>query len=291
MEIKIVLSKEEILQKVKAKTKLKGIADMAAAKESTDAIRYAHNEEAGDDADSQFLLLSSLRTGLGRFKAVVADYVVAYDDAGLTADNIHDNLDNTTVDVFTVFMEVSNRFNTAYTQPLTDHASEFIELQMLHDWYLPFAPEIAKNFAVAAQAVQIDILRCFIKTRPKVPTYKYPTDIIITYPIIPDRNGLPGYITPENGAVIQPEILFGNPWIIGIGQESEISYTLVSDQEGFRPLDDIMVRADNPTVCDVDISGGRWCCKPVRTGLTTVTLFSRHDDRVFKKFAVRVVNS
>ena len=289
MEIKIVLSKEEILQKVKAKTKLKGIADMATANESTDAIRYAHNEEAGDDADSQFLLLSSLRTGLGRFKAVVADYVVAYDDASLTADNIHDNLDNTTVDVFTIFMEVSERFNQAFTQPLTDHAAEYIELQMLHDWYLPIAPEIARNFAAAAQAVQTEILRCFIKTRPKVPAYKYPTEIIITYPVIPDRNGLPGYITPDNRTTMQPELLFGNPWIIGIGQESEISYTLVPDQEGFRPLDDIMVRADNPTVCSVAISGGRWCCRPVRTGLTTVTLFSRHDDRVFAQFAIRVV--
>lgn len=289
MEIKLVLSKNEILQKVKAKTKLKGYADMAVVKEGTDSVRYAHNEEAGDDPDSQFLLLSSLRTGLGRFKSVVAEYIVAYDDATVAADNIHDNLDNTTEDVFTIFMKVSNRFNQAYTQPLADHASEYIVMQMLYDWFLPFAPEIAKNFAAAAAAVQVEIMRCFVKTRPKVPVYKFPTEIIMKYPIIPDRDGYPGYITPDNEDTMQPEMLFANPWILGIGQESEISYTLVSDQEGFKPLDDIVVRADNDLVCSVGINKGRWCCKPCSVGYTVITLYSRHDDTVFAQFAVRVV--
>ena len=288
MEIKLLLSKEEILQKVKAKTKLRGYADMA-TKENVDAVRYAHNEEAGDDPDSQFLLLSSLRTGLGRFKSVVVEYVVAYDGDTVTADNIHDNLDNNTVDVFNITMEVSERFNTSFTQPLADHAAEYIELQMLYDWYLPIAPELAKNFATAAAATQIEINRCFIKTRPKVPSYKYPSEIIMKYPIIPDRDGFPGYITPTNQATMQPELLFNNPWIIGIGQESEISYTLVSDTEGFKPLDDIVVRADNGNICKVGINKGRWCCKACSVGYTTVTLYSRHDDTVFAQFAVRVV--
>lgn len=288
MEIKLLLSKEEILQKVKAKTKIKGFADMAIAKENGDSIRYSHNEEAGDDTDSQFLLLSSLRTALGRFKSVVVEYVLSF-DGEVTADNIHDNLNNTTVDVFTIFMEVSNRFNRAFTQPLADHASEYIELQMLYDWYLPFAPDTAKAYASAAAAVQIEIMRCFIKTRPSVPVYKYPVEIIMKYPIIPDRDGFPGYITPDNTATMQPEMLFSNPWILGIGQESEISYTLRSEQDDFKPLDDIIVRADNPSVCDVAISGGRWCCCPRATGYTVITLYSRHNDAVFAQFAVRVV--
>ena len=288
MEIKLLLSKEEILQRVKAKSKLKGFADMA-TKENVDSIRYAHNEEAGDDPDSQFLLLSSLRTALGRFKSVVVEYVVAYDDATVTADNIHDNLDNTTVDVFNITMQVSDRFNQAYTQPLADHASDYIEDQMLYDWYLPFAPEVAKNFAAAAAAVQLEIVRCFVKTRPAVPTYKYPAQIIMRYPIIPDRDGFPGYITPSNQETMRPELLFANPWIVGIGQESEISYTLVSDTEDFKPLDDIMVRADNAQICGVGIKNGRWHCWGRNAGYTIVTLYSRHDDTVFCSFAVRVV--
>ena len=289
MEIKLQLSKEEILQRVKAKTKLKGIADMA-SKQNADTVRYAHNEEAGDDADSQFLLLSSLRTGVGRFKSVVTDYVVAYDGDSPVADNIHDNLNSDIVDVFTIFMEVSERFNQAYTQPLADHASDYIECQMLYDWYLPFAPEIAKNFAASASAVQLEIARCFIKTRPKVPTYKYPVEIIMKYPIIPDRDGMPGYITPDNEELMQPEMLFSNPWIVGIGQESEISYTLRSEQDGFKPLDDIVVRADNARICGVGMKNGRWCCWGRNKGYTIVTLYSRHDDKVFCQFSVRVVN-
>lgn len=287
MEIKLLLSKEEILQKVKAKTKRKGLADMASSSNG-DSVRYAHNEEAGGDPDSDFLLLSSLRTAVGRFKSVVVEYVVAYDDATVTADNIHDNLDDTTVDVFNITMQVSDRFNQAFTQPLADHASDYIEDQMLYDWYMPFAPEVAKNFAAAAAAVQLEIVRCFVKTRPKVPAYKYPSEIIIRYPIIPDRDGFPGYITPENRDTMQPELLFQNPWLVGIGQETEISYTLTSEQNDYKPMDDIVVRADNAHVCGVGLKGGKWCCWGRNKGYTTITLFSRHDDTVFAKFAVRV---
>ncbi len=287
MEIKLLLSKEEILQRVKARTKIKGMADMA-TNDSAGSVRYAHNEEAGDDPDSQFLLLSSLRTALGRFKSLVVEYVVAYDDGTPAADNIHDSLTDSTVDVFNITMEVSERFNQAYTQPLADHASAYIEYQMLCEWYLPFAPEIAKNFAAAAAAVQTEVARCFVKTRPKVPVYKYPSEIVMCYPIIPDRGGVPGYITPDSGAV-EPETLFSNPWLVGIGQQSEISYTLTSETDDFRPLDDIIVRADNPSVCSIGLSGGRWCCRGKGEGYTVVTLYSRHDDSVFVKFAVRVV--
>lgn len=289
MEIKLLLSKEEILQRVKAMTKRKGLADMASGNNGGDPVRYSHNEEAGGDPDSDFLLLSSLRTALGRFKTVVAEYVIANKDETVTADNIHDNLDDSTVDVFTVTMQVSDRFNQAFTQPLTDHASNYIENQILYDWYMPIAPEVAKNFAAAAAAVQLEIVRCFIKTRPKVPTYKYPSQIIIRYPIIPDNDGYPGYITPDNKSVMQPEMLFANPWIVGIGQESEISYTLVSETEDFKPLDDIVVRADDARICGIGLKGGKWCCWGRNSGYTVITLYSRHDDNVFAQFAIRVV--
>lgn len=288
MEIKLVLSKKEILQRVKAKSHIKGESDRN-ENESANSVRRTYVQQAGDDTDSEFLLLSSLRTGVDRFKTVVVEYVVTFDDGADTADNIHDNLSDTTEDVFTIFLNVSERFNPAMTQPLTDHASAYVENQMLYDWYLPLAPEIAKNFASAAAAVQIEIVRSFIKTRPKVPTYKYPTEIIMRYPIIPDRDGMPGYITPENKELVQPEMLFDNPWIMGIGQESEISYTLRSEQDDFSPMDDIVVRADNPYICQVGLSKGRWNCKGCRQGYTVVTLYSRHNDQVFCQFAIRIV--
>lgn len=288
MEIKLVLSKKEILQRVKAKSHIKGESDRN-DNENVNSVRKTYTQQAGDDTDSEFLLLSSLRTGIDRFKTVVVEYVVTFDDGADTADNIHDNLSETTEDVFTIFLNVSERFNPAMTQPLTDHASAYVENQMLYDWYLPFAPEIAKNFAAAAAAVQVEIIRSFIKTRPKVPTYKYPTEIIMRYPIIPDRDSMPGYITPENKELVQPEMLFANPWIMGIGQESEISYTLRSEQDDFSPMDDIVVRADNPYICQVGLSKGRWNCKGCHQGYTVVTLYSRHNDQVFCQFAIRIV--
>lgn len=288
MEIKLVLSKAEILQRVKAKSHIKGVSDMN-DNESVNSARKTYTQQAGDDPDSNFLLLSSLRTGVDRFKSIMVDYVISFEDDTDTADNIHDNLSDNTVDVFTIFLNVSERFNKAMTQPLTDHASAYVENQMLYDWYLPLAPEVAKNFASAAAAIQIEIMRSVVKVRPQVPTYKYPTEIIMRYPIIPDRDGMPGYITPDNQGTMQPEMLFANPWIIGIGQESEISYTLRSEQDNYAPLDDIVVRADNPAVCQVGLSKGRWNCKGRMTGYTVVTLYSRHNDQVFCQFAIRVV--
>lgn len=288
MEIKLVLSKNEILQRVKAKSHIKGVSDMN-EKESVNSVRKTYTQQAGDDPDSDFLLLSSLRTGVDRFKSIMVDYVISFDDDTDTADNIHDNLSDTTVDVFTIFLNVSERFNKAMTQPLTDHASAYVENQMLYDWYLPLSPDVAKNFASAAAAVQIEIMRSVVKIRPKIPTYKYPTKIIMRYPVIPERDDIPGYITPENSGSIQPETLFANPWIMGIGQETEISYTLLSDEDGYAPLDDIVVRADNHDVCKIGFNQGKWSCKGSYVGYTVITLYSRHDDSVFAQFAVRIV--
>ena len=77
---------------------------------------------------------------------------------------------------------------------------------------------------------------CFQKTAPATPVYKFPTAIEIRYPVIPERNNVPGYITPDNKDTMEPYFLYANPLIIGRGQESEISYTLTGEGDK-KPVD------------------------------------------------------
>lgn len=277
MEIKLSLSKKEILQRVKAKTHIKGVADLAAnAAKTTEAVRYSYNEQAGDDPNSDFLLLSSLRASVDKFKTVVADYITTFNDYEVSADNISDTLSATTTDTFTINLIVSDRFNKALTQPLADQASAYVENTMIYEWFLPINPEMAKNYAAAAADNEVHIQRCFIKVRPATPTYKYPATITLTLPVV------------SSEAQADPESYLESGVRIPIGQEEEISYTLTAEDTAFTPIDDIIVTTSD-ACCKCGINRGKWMVKGLSTGTAIVSLFSRHDDTVKVRFPVRIV--
>lgn len=271
MEIKLLLSKKEILQRVKAKSHFKGVADLAAnSAKTTEAVRFTYNEQAGDDPNSDFLLLSSLRNNVDRFKTVVADYITTFDDYEVSANNISDTLSETTEDVFVINLVVSDRFNKALTQPLADSASAYIENNMIYEWYLPIDPGVAKNYYEAAAATELSIQRCFIKVRPTTPTYRYPDSITLVSPN-----------PPQQGSDI-PSLS------IPIGQEQEITYSLTAEDKSFQPIDDIVISAGEPCV-RCGIKRGKWIVRGMYTGSTIVTIFSRHDDQVKTQLRIKVV--
>lgn len=274
MEIKLLLSKKEILQRVKAKSHFKGVADLAAnSAKTTEAVRFTYNEQAGDDPNSDFLLLSSLRNNVDKFKTVVADYITTFDDYEVSANNITDTLSDTTVDVFNINLVVSDRFNKALTQPLADNASAFIEANMMYDWYLPIDPGMAKNYYEAAVNTEASIQRCFIKVRPATPTYNYPATITLR---TPDTSTLS---RDDNNVPILP---------IPIGQEQEITYSLTAEETGFEPIDDIIITIDDPYCASCGIKRGKWMVKALHEGDTLVTIFSRHDDTVKTQILLEV---
>lgn len=279
--IRITLSRNTIIDAVKSETFHKGQADKAA---DGKAITLAYHEQAGDDAYQERLLSRALEANLGELVTYLSDFIT--DDETLTADNI---TQQTSGDTITMMLRVSDRFNGSYTDPLAKLFSEYIINAMLTQWWKTINEKQAALYASFMESNVMAIRRCFSKKAPKAPAYAYPTAINLLYPIIPESNGVPGSLSSSDEPAdpeIPVEILFSNPWTIGVGQKSEITYTLTGEN-GVSPVDDIVIRADNPC-CHIGIDNEGWYAKGIKSGYTIVTLFSRHNDRVYAKFAIHV---
>lgn len=278
--IKIIILHELALNSAKNETFQKGIVDKAV---DPKLITAAFHEQAGNEAYHEAMLSRSMLSQIEMLKTFFSDYLTGggeiAEDATISGTESDGHTD--------ILLNVSDRFNDGYVKTLARLSQKFVEDRMIYLWWLSVSKEFAAIYATAAEEDKAGIMACFNKTAPSAPSYRFPTAIEIRYPIIPERNHVPGYITPDNADVIEPETLFSNPWLLSRGQESEISYVLTGEG-GKKPLDDIVVRADNPCCRPCIGSDGRWYLRGESSGFTLVTLFSRHNDLVFAKFAVRV---
>lgn len=156
----------------------------------------------------------------------------------------------------------------------------------LHSWFTVTAPSLAAKYEKESQQLLTDIVRLTNeKQTPAVPHYPYPVRIIIRYPVhaSPVSEAFP----PDNSEPVGMPQLFNEPVAIRIGQETEISYTLLGENDR-RPIDDILVRCDSPCCHPLHVNCG-WVLRGIRKGKTVVTLFSRHNDQVFAKFTVDII--
>jgi hypothetical protein len=280
MNIKITLVKSLILESVKNETYHSGMVTKAA---DGGAVSLAFHEQAGDENYHQRILERALATAYSDLTTLLAEYVTNVGDA--VGDNtIEATEKNGAIDLV---LQVSERFNKGLVPSLAKLCSRYIEESMLVDWWKPVNTDKATYYVNFLQKDVESIRRCFSKTAPDVPTYKYPTAIVLRYPIITEKDGVAGTVTPDMPAV-DPVTLYGNPFVMGRGDTSDISYILMGENDAM-PIDDIVVRADN-TCCVPELNKeGNWCLKGVSIGYTLVTLFSRHNDKVYNKFAVRIV--
>lgn len=279
--IKIQIIHSLALNSAKNETYQKGVVDKAV---DPKLITAAFHEQAGNEKYHEAMLGRSMFSQIEVLKTFFADYLTG---GGNVAEDA--TIDSTETDGVTeILLKVSDRFNNGYVKTLARMSQKFVEDRMVYLWWLSVSKEFAAIYNTAAEEDRTVIMNCFHKTAPEAPTYKFPTAIEVRYPIIPERDQMPGFITPDNKDVVMPEMLFANPFIIGIGQESEISYTLTGDDDT-KPIDDIVVRADNPCCKTYIDKCGRWGVVGKSLGYTVVTLYSRHDDTVFAKFAIRVV--
>lgn len=279
--IKIQILHELAINSAKNETFQKGVVDKAV---DPKLITAAFHEQAGNEHYHEAMLRRSLFSQIEVLKTFFTDYLTG--DGNIAEDATIDSTEQN--GVTEIMLEVSDRFNNGYTKSIARLSQKFVEDRMVYLWWLPVSKEFAAIYGNAAEEDKVSIRDCFQKTAPAAPTYNFPTAIEMRYPIIPEREGVPGYITPDNKDILPPEMLFGNPLIIGRGQESEISYMLTGE-DGRKPIDDIVARVDDTHICNVGIKGGRWCCSGRNVGYTTITLFSRHNDQVFCQFAIRVV--
>lgn len=280
--IKIQILHELAMNSAKNETYQKGVVDKAV---DPKLITAAFHEQAGNEQYHEAMLGRYLFSQIEVLKTFFVDYLTG--DGNIAEDATISSTEEN--GVTEILLNVSDRFNDGYVKTLARLSQKFVEDRMIYLWWHSVSKEFAAIYAGAAEEDKASIKDCFNKTAPKAPTYRFPTAIEIRYPIIPERNRVPGYITPDNKDTVQPEMLFANPLIIGRGQESEISYLLTGEDDK-KPIDDIVVRADDGYCCSAYIdSHGKWCVKGNTPGYTIVTLFSRHDDTVFAQFAVRVV--
>ena len=278
--IKIQIIHSLAMNSAKNETFQKGIVDKAVDQK---LITAAFHEQAGNEQYHEAMLGRYMFSQIEVLKTSFVDYLTG---SGNIAEDA--TIDSTEADGYSeIILRVSDRFNNGYTKSIARLSQKFVEDRMVYLWWLSVSKEFAAIYGNAAEEDIAALMKCFSKTAPAAPTYNWPVAIEMRYPIIPERNGYPGYLTPDANPTVDPVILFENPWIIGRGEESEISYILTGENDK-KPIDDIIVRCDNPCCRAFIGSNGRWCIGAKDKGYTIVTLFSRHNDRVFNKFAIRV---
>lgn len=280
--IKIQILHELAMHSAKNETYQKGVVDKAV---DPKLITAAFHEQAGNEAYHEAMLNRYLFTQIELLKTFFSDYLTGggniAEDA--TIDSTEEN------GVSEILLSVSDRFNDGYVKTIARLAQKYVEDRMVYLWWNSVSKDFAAIYMAAAEEDLAGIRTCFTKTAPKAPTYRFPTQIDIVYPIIPERDGIPGIITQVSEESLPVEMLFSNPWRISRGSETEVSYTL-SGENDKKPIDDIIVRADNPCCMPFIAADGHWCLRGKSEGYSIITLFSRHNDQVFAKFAVRVTH-
>jgi hypothetical protein len=247
--ISLQFVKSAILDNVKSETFLRGQVEKAANEK---AITEAYHEQAGDETYQNRLLNRGLYTNLGELKTHLSDYLTS--SGQTSADNITETEND---GIITITLLVSDRFNTGYTDTLAKLCSKYIEEAMLMDWWKPINE---KQSALYAQFVERDlsaIKRCFNKTAPVAPSYKYPTKLEV------------------NGSAID----------IGIGEEHTITYS-ISDGA----IDDIEISIEDEHLISAGRTSEGFTVIGRQLGHTYIQLYSRHNEELARTLHVYVTD-
>lgn len=276
MNISITLIKSLAVNSAKNDTFLAGQVLKAADQKN---IALAYHEAAGDDLYHIRMLERGFYTQAEKLKTWFEEYVTG---TGNIADNPLVDTDEE-YDTVRIMLQVSERFNLGFTKTLARLSQKYVEDRMIHLWWAPIDERKSAYYAKLAEEDLEGIRKCFAKTEPAPPQYCFPDTITLQFPLLTNS----AMSSPATG-IVPAETLLSNPYIIAVGEETEITYT-ISSASGKKPIDDIIVRADNGCCMPCLDNTGRWQVRGVNTGMTIITLFSRHDDRVFCAFALRVV--
>lgn len=240
-------------------------------------VSTAYHGTAGDEQYHEKMLERAMFSQVEKLKTWLSEYIAgtgsAADDPLQTIEEQNDNI--------TILLKVSDRFVKGYVKTLARLGQKYVEDRMIHLWWAPIDEKRAEFYAKIAIEDLEGIRRCFNKTAPQAPEYNFPDNITIQFPVLEGGN------PSVNGNVVPADTLMSYPYIIAVGEETEISYTL-SCRSGKMPKDDIIVRADDGCCMPCLDEGGQWQLRGIQPGMTIITLQSRHDDMVFARFAMRV---
>lgn len=247
--ITLTLYKPLIIESVKNETYQRGKYDKAVDQK---AINVAYVEQAGNEDYHERILSRSLYTSLEELKTHLSDYISS--NGATTGDNIGHSESG---DNIVITLVVGDRFNHGYTSSLAKLCSKYIEEAMLMDWWRPVNE---KQSALYAQFVERDlaaIKRCFNKTAPVAPSYKYPTKLNV------------------NGSAID----------LGIGEEHTVTYS-ISDGA----IDDIEIRIEDTTICQAGRTAEGFTVIGKQLGHTWIQLYSRHNTELTQTVHVYVTD-
>ena len=275
--IKIQLIQPLILNSVKNETFLSGQLTKA---DNEKLVATAYHQAAGDEQYQQRMLSRGMFTQAEKLKTWFSEYLTG------TGNNADDPLVSSEEesDSIVILLKVSDRFNLGYVKTLARLGQKYVEDRMIHLWWAPIDKERSEYYAKMALEDLEGIRRCFNKTAPEAPSYNFPDTISLLFPVIDQRATVSG---GSAAGIVPADTLMSYPYIIAVGEETEITYTL-SCNSGKKPTDDIIVRADDGCCMPCLDEYGQWLVRGIKPGITVVTLQSRHDDTVFARFALQV---
>lgn len=237
IKLKITLVKPLILDAVKSETFLRGQIEKS-ADQRTAAMAY--HEQAGDEEYQERLLQRGIYTNLSDLETHLTDYLS--NEGGTTGDN---SISYTEVeDTIVLILEVTDRFNKSFTDPLAKLCSKYIEDAVLMDWWKPINEKQSSMYSQFVERDLAAIKRCFIKRAPSAPTVPYTKSITIA----------------------------GTDVELTVGESKTITYAL-SDGA----IDDIECSVKDSTIVSVVRVSEGLSLMGLNTGHTPATLYSRHD--------------
>jgi hypothetical protein len=248
--IQLTIIKSLVIESVKNGTYKRGQFDKALDQK---AMAAAYHEQAGDDEVDERLIQRALYSSVEEFKSHLYDYIVA--DGFSSADNSITSSDDGTNII--ISLNVSTRFNKAYTQTLARIGAEYITNDMLFLWWAPLNEKLASFYSQLVERNLSAIKRCFNKTAPVAPTYRYTTSLNVV------------------GSAID----------IGIGEEHTVTYS-ISDGA----IDDIEVRIEDTHICQAGRTQEGFTVIGKQLGHTYIQLYSRHDEQLTKTIHVYVTD-
>lgn len=251
MTIKLNLVLSLILEAVKAETHIKGQIDRAIDEK---AAKVAYQEEAGDEQFHERKLMRGIYTSLDALKTEIAPYLASY--GGTQGDNMV-SVVNEATDSITITLEVSNSFNTSFTDSLARLCSKYIEDSTLVLWWGTFNGTQAQYYTALQAADSLAIAKCFVKKAPQAVPVAY----------------------TENLSVL------GSGIEVEVGEETTITYSI--DENA---IDDIEIDPRCNFIHWRRVKGG-FAIKATCTGFTCARLYSLHNDDVECEVDILVTGS
>lgn len=163
MNVTLTLYKSELLFSVKNDTHIiaQGLFNNDASAKASFGV------QVDNDADVK-KMMRSMQSGAQEVKNIISYFI--QNTSSSAANNAQLTMSNDD-DAITLTLSLSDRFNTAFVEPLTLHCHNYIVNRMLRDWFLATRKELAADYNTLMQEAANNIQSSFFKLPPTAPVH------------------------------------------------------------------------------------------------------------------------